>query len=291
MNNELIERLTPCPFCGGEATYDHDDNGWNWIVCNKCGGSTNCRVSTMEDCRPLLAEQWNRRYLAERGKEAATTQCWTLNPETAKFLADMITAGDEPTEITFRVGFIEDDDGSVKHGLLVYESDYPEEGASLLAESQPLFLAPQIPEYPPITEDLVTRLRAMSAESIGDDAAKAIEGLIVEKAQAYELGKTDGWEACETCHGIVDGKLPARPVGDTDFEPKTCPEAYLQQEIAKLRAQPAIPEGMTLVGYTTPEVIINLRKGTWYGGARISPRVDEEDGLTAPIFAAAGVAP
>ncbi len=22
----------------------------------------------------------------------------------------------------------------------------------------------------------------------------------------YERGKTDGWEACETCHGIVDGK-------------------------------------------------------------------------------------
>ena len=25
----------------------------------------------------------------------------------------------------------------------------------------------------------------------------------------YERGKRDGWEACETCHGIVGGKLPA----------------------------------------------------------------------------------
>ena len=53
--------LEKCPFCGGEATFDHDDNGWNWIVCQKCGASTNCRTHSMDDCRPLLAEQWNRR--------------------------------------------------------------------------------------------------------------------------------------------------------------------------------------------------------------------------------------
>ena len=23
------DRLKPCPFCGGEVTFDHDDNGWN----------------------------------------------------------------------------------------------------------------------------------------------------------------------------------------------------------------------------------------------------------------------
>ena len=53
--------LLPCPFCGGEATFDHDDNGWNWISCEKCGTTTNSRTHTMEDCHPLLAEQWNRR--------------------------------------------------------------------------------------------------------------------------------------------------------------------------------------------------------------------------------------
>ena len=55
--------LLPCPFCGGEATFDHDDNGWNWISCGKCGVSTNCRTHTMEDCHRLLAEQWNRRVI------------------------------------------------------------------------------------------------------------------------------------------------------------------------------------------------------------------------------------
>lgn len=53
--------LLPCPFCGGKATFDHDDNGWYWIVCEKCGTTTNSRTHTMEDCHQLLAEQWNRR--------------------------------------------------------------------------------------------------------------------------------------------------------------------------------------------------------------------------------------
>lgn len=55
------DRLKPCPFCGGEATFDHDDNGWNWIECTRCGASTNARVSAMDDCKPLLLEQWNKR--------------------------------------------------------------------------------------------------------------------------------------------------------------------------------------------------------------------------------------
>jgi Lar family restriction alleviation protein len=54
--------LKPCPFCGGAAHFDHDDNGWNWIECADCGASTNARVSAMDDCKPLLAEQWNRRH-------------------------------------------------------------------------------------------------------------------------------------------------------------------------------------------------------------------------------------
>lgn len=57
----MTDKLLPCPFCGGEAAFDHDDNGWNWIVCLACDTSTTARVSTMDDCRPLLAEAWNRR--------------------------------------------------------------------------------------------------------------------------------------------------------------------------------------------------------------------------------------
>ena len=62
---------------------------------------------------------------------------WELNVEASKFLADMITAGEEPTEITLRVGFLKDDDGNLKHGLLAFETECPEEGASLLVETAP----------------------------------------------------------------------------------------------------------------------------------------------------------
>lgn len=53
--------LKPCPCCGGGASFDHDDDGWNWIVCGSCGLSTDRAISLMDDCRPGLREKWNRR--------------------------------------------------------------------------------------------------------------------------------------------------------------------------------------------------------------------------------------
>jgi hypothetical protein len=38
-----------------------DKAGANWIQCSKCLCSTIQRFSIMDDCRPLLAEAWNRR--------------------------------------------------------------------------------------------------------------------------------------------------------------------------------------------------------------------------------------
>lgn len=61
MNTEQERALLPCPFCGGEARFDSDDDGWNWIECGGCQVATNHRTSAMDDCRPLLAESWNRR--------------------------------------------------------------------------------------------------------------------------------------------------------------------------------------------------------------------------------------
>ena len=81
MNMELRE----CPFCGGEASFDHDDNGWNWVVCEKCGVSTDCRTHTMEDCHPLLAEQWNRRASPASAPEGFTLSAPTLLPDGSGF--------------------------------------------------------------------------------------------------------------------------------------------------------------------------------------------------------------
>lgn len=60
---------------------------------------------------------------------------WNLDANTAKILADMITSGDEPIAITLRIGSIQEDDGTIMRGLLAFDSEYPEEGAILLAES------------------------------------------------------------------------------------------------------------------------------------------------------------
>lgn len=60
-DTEQERALLPCPFCGGEAHFDSDDDGWNWIECGSCRVATNHRTSAMDDCRPLLAEAWNRR--------------------------------------------------------------------------------------------------------------------------------------------------------------------------------------------------------------------------------------
>lgn len=64
MKREETE-LLPCPFCGGKAHFDHDDNGWNWIECGKCQCSTNARTHAIDDCKPLLSEQWNKRVPLE----------------------------------------------------------------------------------------------------------------------------------------------------------------------------------------------------------------------------------
>lgn len=66
--------LLPCPFCGGAAAFDHDDHGWNWIYCTSCDASTNQRVSTMDDCKPLLAESWNRRAKLQAATPAEPAQ-------------------------------------------------------------------------------------------------------------------------------------------------------------------------------------------------------------------------
>lgn len=76
--------LLPCPFCGGVASWNHNDGtvlidgtaGAHWIDCDDCGASTNLRYSLMEDCRPLLAEQWNRRTATPEPEKIAPVQGW-----------------------------------------------------------------------------------------------------------------------------------------------------------------------------------------------------------------------
>lgn len=58
---KLRSKLLPCPFCGARARFEIDDERWEWVECSGCGIQGNRSASLMEDCKPKLAEAWNRR--------------------------------------------------------------------------------------------------------------------------------------------------------------------------------------------------------------------------------------
>ena len=58
---EPTEPLKNCPFCGAAAHFEMDDGRWEWVECESCGMQGNRSASLMEDCKPKLAEAWNRR--------------------------------------------------------------------------------------------------------------------------------------------------------------------------------------------------------------------------------------
>lgn len=60
--------LLPCPFCGAKAHFDIDDENWEWIECEGCGMQGNRSASLMEDCKPKLREEWNRRTPASQAQ-------------------------------------------------------------------------------------------------------------------------------------------------------------------------------------------------------------------------------
>lgn len=61
MASEKATELLPCPFCGCKAHFEMDDDRWEWVECGSCGMEGNRSASLMEDCKPKLAEAWNRR--------------------------------------------------------------------------------------------------------------------------------------------------------------------------------------------------------------------------------------
>lgn len=123
-----------------------------------------CRDESITQDRYVCeCEFWEPPKTAEQEPVA-----WHLDAETAKFLADMITADDEPTEITLRLGFIRDDDGKVQYGLLVEDSEYPEEGACLLVECEPLNAAPVSAkrELVELTDDEIMKINVDTASIV-----------------------------------------------------------------------------------------------------------------------------
>ncbi|HGY3649188.1 TPA: Lar family restriction alleviation protein, partial [Citrobacter freundii] len=74
--------LLPCPFCGGGAEFDYDDDNLNWISCNVCGISTDTVYHTDVDARDKLRAVWNRRAaVLQAGNSPATMDGWQLVPK------------------------------------------------------------------------------------------------------------------------------------------------------------------------------------------------------------------
>lgn len=78
------KNLLPCPFCGGAPELVEVEPKGYVVECTygPCGASTNIRYSVMEDARPLVAVQWNRRAphrKAKKTKQADATR--PHNPE------------------------------------------------------------------------------------------------------------------------------------------------------------------------------------------------------------------
>lgn len=69
-----MEKLKPCPFCGGEAKimkmgYPH------WVYCLQCGAKVHGGTISEKDS----IKAWNRR--AERNEESFCTHCKTKDVE------------------------------------------------------------------------------------------------------------------------------------------------------------------------------------------------------------------
>jgi len=102
-----VIKLKPCPFCGGEAYFDKDDDGWQWIECGKCHVATSQRASLMEDCKPLLAEAWNTRSAID--SEAKIKRVEELETELESARKDRRIAWDDANKAEAALSAIDPD--------------------------------------------------------------------------------------------------------------------------------------------------------------------------------------
>lgn len=70
-----MEKLKPCPFCGGEGKVKAAKNDWAgftvWCECEKCHAKTSsycpnlekedCALENVDYCRDKAIEVWNKR--------------------------------------------------------------------------------------------------------------------------------------------------------------------------------------------------------------------------------------
>lgn len=74
----MHESLKNCPFCGAAAHFEMDEGRWEWVECESCGMQGNRSASLMEDCKPKLAEAWNRRTPQPVAREPLSAEQYNI---------------------------------------------------------------------------------------------------------------------------------------------------------------------------------------------------------------------
>lgn len=72
----MTDELKPCPFCGGKAEFENDNEEW-FVFCEKCGSMT-----VLFETKPEAKEAWNARPI----EYAQAAEIKRLREELAKKL-------------------------------------------------------------------------------------------------------------------------------------------------------------------------------------------------------------
>lgn len=166
----MLTDLKPCPFCGGDPDFDHDDDGWSWIVCQRCGATTNASASLMDDCKPLLAERWNSRAIAAEVRAEAQ--------EPVGVFADVNRRNDQPALWEQMVPSAYDG----KEYIYLYAAPQPPAPCQKCAELTREVMRYQAAFSP--SERLVLKLQAKAAEL--EKVAKAYEDQVAAHNKALD---------------------------------------------------------------------------------------------------------
>lgn len=174
-----MTKLKPCPFCGGEAYFDKDDHGWQWIECGKCHVATSQRASLMEDCKPLLAEAWNTRSAID--SEAKINRIEELETELESARKDRRIAWDDANKAEAALKAIDHEvimrecAYKAKQAILSAPYDNPTRAyAAALAEAA-IFSAEPAQDAKAAQKTADDRAYAWRHEMTGDDEPKGRE--------------------------------------------------------------------------------------------------------------------
>ncbi len=55
----MNDKLKKCPFCGHDAEYNNNFNGWAWIECSNCEAKSGSEMIAHGD--EILIKAWNTR--------------------------------------------------------------------------------------------------------------------------------------------------------------------------------------------------------------------------------------